>query len=244
MLTLVAACGGGHIAEPPASLGAAVDFTIPDSIANLPLTKSDGSTTTLAAYRGKAVMIADSLTLCTDICPMVSANVAALARALDQSGVTKDVALLEITVDPKRDTPARLAAYATLFPDVPASWTLLTASPADIAAIWKYFGVQYAKEKAEPSKHPTLDWFTHKPITYDVSHADDLIFIDANGHERFVVNAQPNAAKASVPVSLVKALTKQGRRNLDHPNPVTTWAVPQGLSVFSWLLDKKLATTD
>jgi len=241
VLSLVAACGGGHVAEPPASLGAPVDFAIPDSIANLPLIKSDGSTTTLAAYRGKTVMIADYLTLCTDICPMISANVTAVGRALEHNGLGGDVALLEITVDPQRDTPARMRAYQKLFPDAPANWTLLTATPANVAAVWKYFGVDYFKEKEAGSKRPALDWLTHKPVAYDVGHADDLIFLDAAGHERFVINGEPNVGNAPIPVALAKTLTKQGQRNLTHPNPVTTWTVSQGLAVFSWLLDKKLS---
>jgi protein SCO1/2 len=237
---LVAGLGGcGHVAQPPDSLGSAFDQAMPASIASIPLTKSDGTTTTLGAYRGKTVMIADFLTLCTDICPLISANSAALARALRSDGETANTAVLEITVDPKRDTPTRLAAYEKLFPDVPRNWTLLTASKSDIGAIWKYYGVDYGREK-EP-KHPSIDWLTHKPLTYDVFHSDDLIFLDSAGHERYVVNSDPNATGENVPASLVKLLNSEGLVSLNKPDPIATWTVPQGLSVFSWLLDKKLA---
>jgi hypothetical protein len=73
-----------------------------------------------------------------------------------------------------------------------------------------------------------------------VAHSDVLIFLGADGHERFVVNADPNAAGNTPPTPLVKLLSAQGLHNLNHPNPVVTWTVKQGLSVFSWLLDARL----
>jgi protein SCO1/2 len=236
----LAGCGGGPVDAPPASLGTAVDFRLPQAIRNLPLVKPDGSVTSLAAYRGRTVMIADFLTLCTDICPLVSANTVGLARALNTDGQQSKVALLEISVDPHRDYPARLRAYQRLYGGPLADWTLLTTSPADTKALWKYFGVEYAREPA--AKHPAIDWLTHKPQTYDVSHSDDLIFLDAAGHERFVVNADPNVGSGTLPAPLVKTLSAQGVTSLHHPRPVGSWRVSQGLSVFSWLLNRALAS--
>jgi protein SCO1/2 len=118
-------------------------------------------------------------------------------------------------------------------------WTLLTASQADTATLWKYFGVFYKRVK-EP-KVASIDWFTHKPLTYDVAHADDLIFLDASGRERFVVNAEPNVQGALPPRRLVRPLTAEGMKALRRPNPVDSWTVAQGLSVFSWLLNTRLS---
>lgn len=218
-----------------------MSFAVPQSIANLRLVKPDGTTTTLAAYRGEPVMIADSLTLCTDICPMTSANVAALGRALAADGYGDKVALLEITVDPHRDTPARLRAYRKLYGPPLADWTLLTGSPRTLTRLWKFFGVEYQRVKADAD---AIDWLTHKPLTYDVDHSDDLIFLDATGRERFAVDAAPNVQGHLPPSRLVRFLSAQGRRLLKHPNPVTTWTVAQGLSVFSWLLDRRLPNPD
>jgi cytochrome oxidase Cu insertion factor (SCO1/SenC/PrrC family) len=225
---------------PPASLGVPVDFVVPPAIANIPLTKPDGTTTNLAAYRGKPVMIADYLTLCSDICPMITADARALARALGADGYAQQAIVLEITVDPVRDTVPRMKAYEKLFGGVLPNWTVLRASPADTAKLWKYFGVQYNREKeASP---PDIDWLTHKPLTYDIAHSDDLIFIDANGHERFVVNADPDARGLDTPAKLVKHLSPQGKHALRSPNPVASWTVSQGLEVFSWLTNHRFAT--
>jgi protein SCO1/2 len=236
----LAACGGGgsHVAPPPDSLGTAADIPVPAAIQNLPLTKPDGSTTTLADYRGTTVMIADFLTTCTDICPMISANTVALARALDAAGQQHKVALLEISVDPQRDTAPRLRAYQKLFGTAPSNWTLLRATPADTAKLWKFFGLAYGREKE--TKPAAIDWLTHRPLTYDVSHQDALIFLSPDGHERYVINADPDSRGHTPPAKLLETLTAQGKNALYHPNPVGAWTVSQGIGVFSWLLDEPL----
>lgn len=240
-LAALAACGGGAVKPPPPSLGTVVNFTVPAAIRDIPLTEANGSTTTLAAYQGKAVMIADFLTLCTDICPLISANTAAMARAINADGDGGKVALLEISVDPQRDTPTRLKAYQQLYGGPLSDWTLLRATPANTAKLWKYFDVEYQRVK-EP-KPASIDWLTHKPLTYDVDHQDALIFLGANGHEQFVVNAAPDVGNQQPPKPLVNFLDPSGLVQLNHPTPVDDWTVSQGLSVFSWLLNHHLADT-
>jgi protein SCO1/2 len=237
---LLSACGGSHVDPPSPAVGSVVDFTIPPAIANLPLTKPDGTKTSLADYRGKFVMVTDFMTECTDICPMISANTAALARAVTANGYGDKVVLLEVSIDPARDTLRRMSAYQKLFQPPAANWTLLRASAADTPRFWKYFGIELERVKLD-EEPPDRDWLTGKPLTYDVEHSDELIFIDPDGHERFVVSASPNVEGRALPPTLDKVLGEQGRRLLRHPDPVTSWTVGQGLSVFSWLLDHKLS---
>ncbi|HVT64354.1 MAG TPA: SCO family protein [Mycobacteriales bacterium] len=237
---LAAACGGGsHVQPPSPALGTVVDFTVPPAIANLPLTTSDGKRTTLAAFRGRTVMLTDFMTECTDICPMISANTAALARAVTANGYGSKVALLELTMDPERDSVARLRAYRKLYGEPLGSWMLLRASKPDTKRIWKYFGLELKRVKEESP--PDRDWLTGKPLTYDIEHSDDLIFIDPAGRERFVVSASPDVQGRALPAKLARILGPQGKQLLHHPDPVSSWTVGQGLSVFSWLLDHKLA---
>jgi len=239
----LSACGGGasgSIPAPPPSLGESVDVAIPPAIANIPLTKPDGTTTTLAAYRGKPVLIADYLTLCSDICPLITADARALATAIAANGYGQKAAVLEITVDPVRDTVTRMKAYQKLFGGALSDWTVLRASPADTKRLWKYLGVDYQRTK-EPTP-PDIDWLTHKPLTYDIAHFDALIFLDAAGRERFVVNSDPDARGLDTPAKLVHYLSAQGKRALRHPNPVGSWTVSQGLEVFSWLTNHRFTT--
>ena len=236
---VVAACGGGpEVAQPSPALGTAVDFTVPPPIADIPLTKPDGTRTSLADYRGRTVLIDDFMTECTDICPMISANTVALGRALSAAGYDDKVALLEITIAPQRDTPDRMTAYQRLFRPSRASWTLLRASKADTAKLWKYFGLEL--QRVKQGSPPGADWLTGRPLTYDIEHSDELIFLDSKGHERFVVSASPDVQGKALPPKLAVVLGRQGERLFHHPDPVTSWTVDQGLTIFSWLLNHKI----
>jgi protein SCO1/2 len=242
-LLLLAGCGGGADAAsgvpmPSPAVGTAVDFPVPAAIASIPLTTASGTHTTLAAFHGEPVLIADFMTLCNDVCPLISANVAAIARAVQADGYAGKVALLEITIDPRRDSVHRLAAYQKLYGGAVPGWTLLRASPAGTRALWKFFGVGYRRVKE--GKPAQIDWLTHKKLTYDLQHTDDVIFLDTSGHERFVIDGSP-LVKTTIPIRLRRQLTEQGIQNLKHPQPVADWSVAQGMQVLSWLSDHRLA---
>jgi protein SCO1/2 len=224
---------------PPPAIGAQVDATLPADIETMPLTEANGTTTTLAHLRGKAVMIVDFMTLCTDICPLISANTAAMARTLAADGVQARTALLEITLDPRRDTLLRLRAYQRLYETEPGNWILLRAGQSDTRRLWQYFGVY--DHRVKESSPPDTDWLTGKPLGYDIDHSDDLIFLGPNGHERFLVDGSPDTQGRQPPQPLARFLGSQGRRALTHPSPVEDWTVGQGLQVFGWLLNRTLA---
>jgi protein SCO1/2 len=215
-----------------------VNFTVPQDIRSIPLTTSQGTTTTLSAYAGKPVMIADFLSECTDICPLISANTASLGRALSADGLGSGVALLEISVDPQRDTAKRLAAYRKLYADAPPNWQLLRASPANTAKLWKYFHVEY--NRAKEDKPAAVDWLTGKKLTYDVDHSDVVIFLDGQQHERFVLQGAPDVQGHLPPAKLVRFLNGEGVSALYKPSVGDDWTVDQALSVFSWLTNRHL----
>lgn len=235
-----AASGGGDaVAAPPPSVGESTDITVPAAIRNLPLVTQNGRHTSLAAYQGRSVMIADFMTLCEDICPMTTANMMSIGRALAADGVGNDVALLEISMDPGRDSLHRMRAYRRLYAHAPSNVTLLRTNEKDTKKLWGYFHV-FIKKIPENSP-PDHDWLTGKPLTYDIQHSDDLVFLGPNGHERFVVDGGPDTQGALPPKKLLHVLSKQGRQDLYHPDAVADWTVPQGLQVFSWLTNRHLS---
>src|SRR5262249_34666030 len=114
----LASCASSAASGPPPpsrNLGQTMDAPVPDRIMQLPLTTSDGKPTNLAAYHGKIVLLTDFLTLCSDACPLVSQELADIDHRLVAAHLQDKVELVELTVDPQRDTPARLAAYRKLF---------------------------------------------------------------------------------------------------------------------------------
>ena len=160
-------------------------------------------------------MLVPFLTLCQDICPLTTGNLLAVQRSLRADHAASKVQIIELTVDPERDTPARLAAYAKL---THSDWQLVTASPAELARLAKFFGFYY--KKAPEDSRDARDWWTEKPLTYDVDHTDNYFVIDPAGIERVVQDAAPTFHGQLNP-KLYKFLDALGRQHLKHAHSPT-----------------------
>ena len=229
----VTACdsGPGAPGPPSAYLGTVVDTPVLASVADLPLTTDTGQTTSLAAWHGQVVVLTDFLTLCQETCPLTTGNLLMMDRAVTAAGLSSRVRFVQLTVDPGRDTQPRLRAYRKLA-GAPANWSLLTGSAAVIGQIWRYFRVWYQRVAEE--RPPGTDWLTGKTLTYDVDHEDALIYLDAPGRERFVVQGNPDARAAAITPALRRFLSAQGRADLSHPD-ASTWTAAQAISPIAWL---------
>lgn len=77
-------------------------------------------------------------TTCTSVCPVLSAI---FTKLRDQAGgrLGKQLKLVSLTVDPARDTPARLRAQAEKL-GAPAGWTWLTGSKENVDRVLKGLG--------------------------------------------------------------------------------------------------------
>ncbi len=235
---IIAGCATGGPPAPSSNLGTELDSAVPASVLNLPLTDADGHRTTLSALRGKVVVLGSSMTLCQEICPLLAANFVYLARQAGAAGHAADVQFVQLTIDPGRDVPARLTAYRQLFRPAPANWSTLTGPAASISAIWKYFGASY--EKVPESSPPARDWWTGKPLTYDLQHSDVVVFLDARQHERYFINEAPDTSGRQPPQALKDFLSAEGRTNLTHPAGGASWTPKDAAGVVNWIAGKQL----
>ena len=195
--------------------------------------EDSGKRVNLRLFSGKVVVISDVMTLCQETCPLDTANVVAAARAVERAGLGNKVEFLSITVDPKRDTPTRLAAYRHLFRPVPADWVTLTGSHSGLAALWKQLGV-YIKKVPDTPPAPR-DWLTGRPLSYDITHSDELFFLDQRSHERLLLEGAPHLAPGTrLPRTLDRFLDATGHRNVTNPDPAA-WTLPQELHALAWL---------
>jgi protein SCO1/2 len=201
----------------------------------LQLIDEQGTPTTLSTFRGKWVVLAPSMTLCHEVCPITTAAFTALTTRLRQAGLGDRVAVVEVTVDPWRDTPARLRAYRRL---VGANFTLLTGTQAEIARFWKFFGVSYEREPE--GSPPDIDWLTHKPETFDVGHTDGLFILDPEGRERMADEGTASVG-GHVSPALSRLLDAEGRENLAHPE--LPWSPTQLFEDLRQLMNGKVAVT-
>lgn len=216
----------------PPVIGASVDRAVPP----LRFVDQNGRPTSLAAFRGRYVVLVPFLTLCGEHCPITTGALIEMHDAVQQAGLAGRVAFVEATIDPGRDTPARLHAYQRM---AGLQWmTLLTGSAAEIRTAWTYFGVYY--KKVPEGSPPNIDWWTHKPETYDIEHQDALYFLDPTGHERIVLVGMGNVQGHLGPW-LKSLLDTQGRSVLAHPEQ-GSWTVAQALSDLGHLLGRPIST--
>ena len=234
LLTLsgLSACESARPDQPPPSLGAVLDQ--PDPASDVALVDQDGRNVTLGSFRGKFVVLAQFLTLCQDECPLTTATFQILQRSVAAAGLAKRVMFAEATVDPERDTVARLHAYQTSFG---ANWELLTGSDASIATLWKRFGIFY--QKVPEDDPPGKDWWTGKALTYDVDHTNGFILIDQSGHERFLTQDLPYL-HGQIPANLRRLLNGLGIQHLNRGIDGGNYTIPQALDALSWLVGKPI----
>ncbi|MGB8301673.1 MAG: SCO family protein [Azonexus sp.] len=132
------------------------------------LQSADGPVS-LNDFRGKLVLVYFGYTYCPDICPTSLAATAEGLKQLTPEELAR-VAMIFVSVDPKRDTPARLKDYVTFFHPAIVG---VTGAPEEIAAIAKRYGVFYAEQKVETAGDGYV--VDHSADTYIISTAGQLV---------------------------------------------------------------------
>jgi protein SCO1/2 len=113
-------------------------------------------------YRGQAVLIYFGYTFCPDVCPTALAVIAEALRALPSEEAARARGIF-ISVDPERDTPDVLKAYAPFFhPGIVGA----TGTPEQVAEVARRYGVLYMKQKPIDGRPYTVD---HSSMTYLVA---------------------------------------------------------------------------
>ena len=135
------------------------------------LTGSDGKPFSSTSLNGKPYAIFFGFTHCPDVCPTTLARLVKLRRQLGRGDDA--LAIVFVSVDPERDTPAEVANYMSLY-DTPIVG--LTGSAAQIEQVKKQFGI-YSRKVEQPGGG------------YSVDHSASVILLDKNG--QFVATLSP-----------------------------------------------------
>lgn len=116
------------------------------------LTDQAGHRRTDVDFRGKLVVLYFGYTFCPDVCPT---ELQSISLALDKLGAAAEaVQPLFITVDPERDTPARLAEFVSSFHPRLIG---LTGSLAEIRKTATAYRTFFAKNSAMASGEYSVD---------------------------------------------------------------------------------------
>lgn len=137
-------------------------------------------------FRGKVLVANFIYTNCPDICPLLSFQMKGLQERLRQEHLLgTSVQLLSFTVDPARDTPAVLRAYAERYQADPAAWRFLTGPEAVLVPLIVEgfsLGVQVLPPRQTAQHTPQAG--EAAPETYEVMHSGRFVLIDRQGYVR------------------------------------------------------------
>jgi cytochrome oxidase Cu insertion factor (SCO1/SenC/PrrC family)/thiol-disulfide isomerase/thioredoxin len=232
VLTTKRGAQAGSATALPAPLAIGTALQRPRTIPDMRLIDEQGRPFSVDRWRGKWVVLAPDDTACNEVCPITTGALMQLDAQLRMDGLSGRVVVAEVTVDPWHDSPARLRAYRRL---TGLDFELLTGTPSEVRRFWRYFGVYY--KRVPEGSPPAIDWYTHKPETFNVEHSDNLIFLDPAGQERIVNEGMADVAGRLEP-ALRKLLSNVGLRNLRHPN--LPWTPTQALEDLYWLMGKEI----
>jgi cytochrome oxidase Cu insertion factor (SCO1/SenC/PrrC family) len=227
--------GSASPGPPSPSIGDSLNQPVPPAIAHLPLQNQEGQRVTLDQFHGQAVFLVPFLTSCQEECPITTGALLIAQRSISAHGLGRKAVIVEVTVDPQRDTPSRMAAFARL---TGSTWPLLTGSSATLASLWHHFGVYYLK--VPEGSPPGIDWQTNRPYTYDVDHSDGFVLLDAHLRERFIAGGMTSIGH--IPANLQRLLDSQGRADLRNPGG-GTWTVTDALNAIGWVLGQRIDIT-
>ena len=137
----------------------------PRVLADFDLVDQAGQPFSLERLRGKWSLLFFGFTYCPDICPGTLYDLARVHQALNEAEQElEEHQIALVSVDPERDTPARMAEYVSFFdPD----FLGITGEPKQISPLALRIGVAYRIEPHEPGSQ-----------SYAVDHSASVFLID------------------------------------------------------------------
>lgn len=131
--------------------------------------------TSASEFQGKVVVANFIYTNCQDICPLLSVRMRALQDRLGQEQLLGgEVQLLSFTVDPARDTPPVLQAYAERHGADPSAWRFLTGPETEVLPLIVN-GFRLGVDALPPTPGSREDGH-HS--SYEVMHSGRFVLID------------------------------------------------------------------
>ncbi|MBD7961022.1 MULTISPECIES: SCO family protein [Comamonas] len=169
-----------------------VDITGAEYGQDFPLPDAYGKPRSVSEFAGKVVVVFFGYTQCPDVCPTTLQELVEAKAILGEQG--DRLQGIFVSLDPDRDTPEVLRAYAEAFdPQMVA----LTGSHEQITAVAKNFKVFYKKVEGK------------QPGSYTLDHSAGLYVYDPQGklrvYQRYGQGAQILAKDAKALLDEAKA---------------------------------------
>jgi protein SCO1/2 len=136
------------------------------------LVRENGSTFRLSEMRGNIVLLFFGFTSCPDVCPTTMAELKTALEKID-ANEARNVKVVFVTVDPKRDTPERVQEYVNHFNQ---DFIGLSGGESELERIWNEYGVfrQVVNDASADG--------------YTIDHTARVTLIDQHGNMRVSYN--------------------------------------------------------
>lgn len=132
---------------------------------------SNGQAVKAEDLSGEVKLVFFGFTHCPDVCPTTMVQ---LKQAIEQmpNELQKDVRIVFVSVDPKRDTPEQLASYESFFGDRVRA---LTGEEPQLRELAKRYRTTFGYGTPDENGH------------YDVSHSSAVYVFDQRGNARLLI---------------------------------------------------------
>src|SRR5262245_21152075 len=183
VVAVATGCGGGGSSKDDASAFKGIPLPDQPKAPNFLLHDENGKPVSLAAERGKWVVMTFLYTWCPDVCPVIAGNLNTALRS--PTAKSAGLRVIAVSVDPKRDTPKAVRKYMRDHRLLPTfRWAL--GSERQLRRVWREYNIVVMPD-----------------VKDTVSHSTVQLLIDPTGHERLVYDAK---VKASDVISDLKTL--------------------------------------
>lgn len=147
------------------------------TVADFTLTDQNGKPFDSALQLKGKVWIANFIfTSCSGPCPRMSSQMSQVQQAIES---LPDVRIVSFTVDPKTDTPERLAGYAKYYGAKAGRWFFLTGTPEDLNKL-------------------SYDAFQLSRVTDQIDHSTRFVIVDRQGKIRKYYETTDNFRPAAI----------------------------------------------
>ena len=194
LLAVLAACGRAPAGSPRvAAAPNASDFSVYDLEA--PWTDQTGQSQPLSSLAGKVRVVAMTYTRCPHTCPMIVGELKRLEAEMTPDQASR-VGFVLFSLDPARDTPARLAEHARMARLSPDRWTLLTSTDEQVRELAALLGIRYRREG-----------------TGEISHSNTWLVLDAQG--RVIYRRDGLEGGTAEPLAQIRAALPPASKSAD-----------------------------
>ena len=145
-------------------------YGTPRTLPDFDLAQSDGTRLIPGELRGHWTLVFLGFTSCPDICPTTLTELAGAQKQWESLPDSLRPRVVLVSVDPERDTPARLGEYA------PAFRKVTLAATADIPSLERFATALGMVFQKAPGKH-----FDTNPDDYSMDHSASIAVLDPEG---------------------------------------------------------------